>query len=99
MSSQLSLQEYLKKFSSINNKFIDDFFSLYDENTDDTDFVVNIDAVSKWLNILRGNIKKTLSETYRKNIDYKISLSKHTSVGRPSETIYLTPDCFTPLHI
>ena len=61
MSSQLSLQEYLKKFSSINNKFIDDFFSLYDENTHDTDFVVNIDAVSKWLNILRGNIKKTLS--------------------------------------
>ncbi len=47
MSSQFSLQEYLKKFSSINNKFIDDFFSLYDENTDDTDFVVNIDAVSK----------------------------------------------------
>ena len=61
MSSQFSLQEYLKKFSSINNKFIDDFFSLYDENTHDTDFVVNIDAVSKWLNILRGNIKKTLS--------------------------------------
>lgn len=58
MSSQFSLQEYLKKFSSINNKFIDDFFSLYDENTHDTDFVVNIDAVSKWLNILRGNIKK-----------------------------------------
>ncbi len=44
MSSQLSLQEYLKKFSSINNKFIDDFFSLYDENTRDNDFVVNIDA-------------------------------------------------------
>ena len=43
---------------------------------------------------MRGNIKKTLSETYRKNIDYKISLSKHTSVGRPLETIYLTPDCF-----
>ena len=61
MSSRLSLQEYLKKFSSINNKFIDDFFSLYDENTHDNDFVVNIDAVSKWLNILRGNIKKTLS--------------------------------------
>ncbi len=46
MSSQLSLQEYLKKFSSINNKFIDDFFSLYDENTHDNDFVVNIDAIS-----------------------------------------------------
>ena len=46
MSSQFSLQEYLKKFSSINNKFIDDFFSLYDENTDDTDFVINFDVHS-----------------------------------------------------
>ena len=83
MSSQLSLQEYLKKFSSINNKFIDDFFSLYDENTHDNDFVVNIDAISIWLLLRKDSIKKTLSETYRKNIDYKISLSKNTSVGRP----------------
>ena len=72
MSSTISLQNYLKKFSSINNTFIDDFFSLYDENTSDSDFVINIDAVSKWLNIIRGSIKKTLIETYRENIDYKI---------------------------
>jgi phage anti-repressor protein len=94
MTYQLSLQEYLKKFSSINNHFIDDFFSLYDENTEDNDFVINIDAVSKWLNILRGNIKKTLVETYRERIDYKITVEKSTNAGRPKETIYLTPDCF-----
>jgi phage anti-repressor protein len=94
MSYQLSLQEYLKKFSSISNKFIDDFFSLYDENTEDDDFVVNIDAASKWLLILRGNIKKTLIESYRKNIDYKITIEKSLNAGRPKETIYLTPDCF-----
>jgi len=94
MSYQLSLQEYLKKFSSINNKFIDDFFNLYDENTEDNDYVINIDAVSKWLKILRGNIKKTLAETYRERIDYKITINKSTNAGRPKETIYLTPDCF-----
>jgi len=94
MNSQLSLQEYLKKFSSINNKFIDDFFSLYDENTEDNDFVVNIDAISKWLVLRKDSIKKTLVETYRKNIDYKISVSKNNTPGRPIETIYLTPDCF-----
>ena len=77
--------------------FIDDFFNLYDENTEDNDFVINIDAVSKWLKILRGNIKKTLVETYRKNIDYKITIEKSTSAGRPKETIYLTPDCFKRL--
>ena len=69
-------------------------FSLYNENTEDNDFVINIDAVSKWLNILRGNIKKTLVETYREKIDYKITIEKSTNAGRPKETIYLTPDCF-----
>ena len=43
---------------------------------------------------MRGNIKKTLVETYRKNIDYKIIIEKSTNAGRPKETIYLTPDCF-----
>lgn len=94
MSSTISLQNYLKKFSSINNTFIDDFFSLYDENTSDSDFVINIDAVSKWLNIIRGSIKKTLIETYRENIDYKIKIQKNNNAGRPRENIYLTPDCF-----
>ncbi len=51
MSYQLSLQDYLKKFSSISNKFIDDFFSLYDENTKDTDFIINIESISVWLKL------------------------------------------------
>jgi len=97
MSYQLSLQDYLKKFSSINNKFIDDFFSLYDENTDDSDFVINFDISAQWLNIRKDSLKRTLIDSYRKNIDYKISVSKNTNVGRPSETIYLTPDCFKRL--
>jgi phage anti-repressor protein/predicted GIY-YIG superfamily endonuclease len=94
MSYQLSLQEYLKKFSSISNIFIDDFFSLYNENTDDNDFVIDIDIISKWLILRKDAIKKTLSESYRKNIDYKVSIVKGVSAGRPSESIYLTPDCF-----
>ena len=94
MAYTLSLQEYLKKFSSISNKFIDDFFGLFNEETNDDDFVIDIDAVSKWLNILRGNIKKTLMDSYRNNIDYKITMNKSTTAGRPSENILLTPDCF-----
>ena len=97
MSYQLSLQEYLKKFSSINNNFIDDFFNLYDENTVDDDFVINFDISSKWLNIRKDSLKRTLIESYRKNIDYKITIEKSTSAGRPKETIYLTPDCFKRL--
>ncbi len=97
MSYQLSLQEYLKKFSSISNKFIDDFFSLYDENTEDDDFVINFDISAQWLNIRKDSLKRTLIESYRKNIDYKITIEKSTNAGRPKETIYLTPDCFKRL--
>lgn len=96
MTYQLSLQEYLKKFSSINNHFIDDFFSLYNENTND-DFVINFDISAKWLNIRKDSLKRTLIESYRKNIDYKTTIEKSNSAGRPTEIIYLTPDCFKRL--
>lgn len=33
-------------------------------------------------------------ESYRNNIDYKITMNKSTTTGRPSEKILLTPDCF-----
>ena len=94
MSYQLSLQEYLKKFSSISNKFIDDFFSLYDENTKDTDFIINIDSISIWLKLRKDSIKKTLTESYRQNIDYKILKKTNNNFGRPSELIMLTSECF-----
>lgn len=94
MTNKLSLQDYLKKFSSVSNKFIDDFFGLFNENTNDNDFVINIESVSSWLNLRKDSTKKTLVETYRKNIDYKIIINKSASAGRPSETILLTPDCF-----
>jgi len=94
MAYQISLQDYLKTFSSVSNKFIDDFFGLFNENTKDDDFVIDIDAVSSWLFLRKDSAKKTLLETYRKNIDYKISIKKSTTAGRPSEKILLTPDCF-----
>ena len=97
MSYQLSLQEYLKKFSSISNKFIDDFFSLYNENTNNDDYIVNFDTATKWLKLRKDSFKRTIIETYRNNIDYKISINKSINAGRPSELIMLTADCFKRL--
>ena len=81
----ISLQEFLKKYSSISNKFIDDFFSLYTINTDDTEFVIDFEILVKWLNIRKDNLKKTLERTYTKNIDYKINIIKSSGKGRPTE--------------
>lgn len=94
MTFRISFKDYLKKFSSVSNLFIDDFFSHYDENTSDKDFVVDFDNTAKWLKQRKDSLKRTLLETYRKNIDYTVSINKSITVGRPSEKILLTPDCF-----
>ena len=50
MSNQLvSLSEYLKKYSTISSSFIDDFYALYNYNTNDDDFVINLEILAKWL--------------------------------------------------
>ncbi len=92
----MNLQDYLKKYSVINNRFIDDFFSLYDRNTTDSDFVINLEIVAKWLKSKKGDLKKTLVNSYTKNIDYKTKKG-NTTGGRPSEIVLLTPDCFKRL--
>lgn len=91
-----SLQDYLKKYSTINNQFIDDFFKLYDSKTKDTDYVINLNVVAKWLKSTKGHLKETLVKTYTENLDYKVNKEKSTG-GRPSETILLTPKCFKRL--
>lgn len=96
----LSLQNYLKKYTTISNKFIDDFFDLYDNTTNQDDYVINLDAVTKWLKIRKDNIKRILISMYIINIDYTIKRTKSSSGelgGRPIEKIMLTPECFKRL--
>ena len=47
----ISLELFLKKYSSISNKFIKDFFSLYTTDTTDDDLVINFDNLVNWLNM------------------------------------------------
>jgi phage anti-repressor protein len=97
-TTKLSLQDYLKKYSSINNKFIDDFFSLYDVKTSNDDFVINLENVAKWLNCKKFTLNDTIKNTYQINIDYKISKSiNQKSTGRPRKEVMITPNCFKRL--
>lgn len=92
-----SLQEYLKKFSVVSNKFIDDFFSLYQYNTKDSEFIIDLEVLTKWLGAKKGTIKDTLKNSYTKNIDYTETIIRNGVNGRPSEKIMLTPDCMKRL--
>ena len=85
---------FLKTYTKINNEFIDDFFGLYIIK-DKYKFFINVEIISKWMNIKKGDIKDTLINAYKENIDYKIIKGKSNGLkGKPKETILLTPKCF-----
>lgn len=89
----IPLQEFLKKYSSISNSFIDDFFSLYTVDTTEDDLVIDFNILVNWLDIRKDSLKRTLIDTYIKNVDYKITKIKSTTAGKPKEKIMITPDC------
>ena len=87
----------LKKYSTISSSFIDDFYALYNYNTNDTDFVIDLEILAKWLKAEKKHLKETLTNSYIKNIDYKVSKKNINTGGRKSELILLTPDCMKRL--
>ena len=38
----MEIKDFLKKYTSISNIFIEDFFNLYNYNTSETDFVIQL---------------------------------------------------------
>ena len=89
----MTLVDFLKKYSTISNKFIDDFFSLYDINKPD-DFTVDLDKLCRWLKCYKHSIKATLSSSYTNRVDYIILRDKieHKTAGKPRDRIMLTSD-------
>lgn len=91
-----SFPEYLKKYSTISSKFIDDFFGLHEYKIDFNEIYINFDLVVKWLNSRKADLKTTLVKSYVNKIDYTIKKGE-SSGGRPNEIIKLSFDCFRRL--
>ena len=93
----LSFIDFLKKFSTTPNQFIDDFFNLMNyQDIESNEKVIDLDKVIKWLDISKGMAKKTLLNSYRKNIDYIITkvYKPKGKGGQNAEKILLTIRCF-----
>jgi len=57
----MDFRSFLKKFSTLNNDFIDDFYNIYDPDKNILDdFPINIEIVYKWLNSKKGKLKETI---------------------------------------
>jgi predicted GIY-YIG superfamily endonuclease len=97
-----ALIEFLKRFSPISNEFIDDLFSFYDPDTTQTEPVVDLDAVAKWLHVRKFKLMQTLRASYKTGIDYKVTkMPKPHATSKYGSNAYkqvlLTPDCFKRL--
>jgi hypothetical protein len=92
----MKFREFLKKYSNLSNDFIDDFYNIYDYNeSNNNDFIINLDIISLWLDTRKRKLKETLTKSYNKNIDYIIKTENDGKISKSNkEIILLTPDCF-----
>lgn len=67
----ITFQEFLKKYSTISNRFIDEYYTLLLNDNIDS-FYINLEDVAKWLKLNKVEIKKILLKNFKKNVDYKI---------------------------
>lgn len=96
----LNLNEFLKTHSTISNEFIDSFLTIYNPDTIQTDFVVNLDVAASWLGVKKYQLIVTLKQSYKLGIDYvaeKSTNRKGKYGGNNFKKISLTPDCFKRL--
>jgi superfamily II DNA or RNA helicase len=81
LNLNISLKQYLKDNSTVDHKFIDDFYSFYDEGQNENDYVINIEKLSNWLEIKKENLKRLLENNFEKDKDYIIK-EKIKGVGK-----------------
>ena len=66
----MKITEFLKKYSLIDNNFIDDFYSFYNEGKNEYDFTINLELICTWLNVRKDQVKRLLESNFSINHDY-----------------------------
>ena len=92
----ITFAEFLKKYSTIPNQFIDDFFKVLQYTDYNDTFFINFDNVVKWLGQRKDSTKRTLVDNFIKNVDY--TLKKNDKFrGKPKNEILLKQSTFKKL--
>ena len=92
----INFAEFLKKYSTIPNQFIDEFFKILNYNEYNEIFFIDFDKVVKWLGQRKDSTKRTLIDNFVKNVDY--TLEKNDKFrGKPKNDILLKQSTFKKL--
>jgi phage anti-repressor protein len=96
-------KKFVKRFTTVPEKFIDELFRFYNEDTKQTDIVISLDDISKWLNCLKKDLIETLRRSYIEHIDYTIEKTsnpnniKGVRGSNNYKKVMVTPDTFKRL--
>lgn len=87
----------MRKFSLIDEKFIDDFYTFYDEGKSEYDFTIKIDLIAKWLEVRKDNLKVLLKSNFTINEDF-IEFKENIGIGKGKgsnnvKSVILTYEC------
>lgn len=93
----MDFKSFLVKYTTINNKFIEDFHNIVKEDYFEKyyDFLIDSEVLRKWLKIsVRKEFASNIKKNYKINVDYKLEKIKKTegSGGHNREVIILTPE-------
>lgn len=93
----MDFKTFLLKYTTINSKFIEDFYTIIKEDYIENynSFLIDSELLRKWLKInIKQEFTNTIKRSYKLNVDYtikKVKLSEGSG-GHNREIITLTPE-------
>jgi hypothetical protein len=94
----------MRLMTNIPRAFLNEYFYFYEVAKGDARalgrdarFRINLEAVSAWLGTNKGNLMKTLVDSYKENRDYVVSRGATAmpgKAGRPVDPVFLSYDAF-----
>ena len=88
--------DFLKKYSTIDNQFIEDFYHFYDEDKNEYDFSIDLEKMAIWLEVKKEHLKRLLEANFSKDQDYiqNKPITKLSGTGKNNiKIVLLTYEC------
>jgi phage anti-repressor protein len=94
---------YVKRLTSVPERFIDELFEFYFTTTTQRDLVIPLDRITVWLGTKKQELVRTLKRSYVLGVDFVIEKAPNptrksgTRGANNYKRVLLTPDCFKRL--
>jgi phage anti-repressor protein len=93
------MEKFIKEYTTLPEKFINDFFFITNKSHNETDIIIKFDIVVSWLKTDKNDLKKVLVKHFEENYDYTIKklTKKHGAKTNNYIDIKISSSCFKEL--